>query len=372
MASGRPHAEIAGAGFAGLATATALCHRGWSARVHESGPELRAFGAGIFIWENGLRVLRGLGAYDDVINGSHQSPGYEGRNHRNDRISYEVFGPNRGTRMITMTRQHLYSAMLRAAERAGVDFVTSSEVAAARPEGKLVTADGRVWHADLVVGADGVRSNVRRSLGLTPRHTKYEYGVIRLLIPRGEHDVPGTDPDNVINFYSPDHRVLYVPCNASELYLALVARDSDKISTALPVRKDVWTKAFPFLGHLFERIGAEGRYDTYETNRLDAWSVGTVALVGDSAHSMPPTLGQGAGCALMNALALAVYVDEAPDIMSGLRLWQQRERPLTDLTQSISSRYVETRAGSDGETKWDAAAMRAARHIPTGTENHRA
>jgi 2-methyl-3-hydroxypyridine 5-carboxylic acid dioxygenase len=160
-----------------------------------------------------------------------------------------------------------------------------------------------------------------------------------------------------------------VPCNASELYLALAARDSDKVSTALPVRKDVWTNAFPFLAPMFERIGTEGRYDTYETNVLETWSVGAAALVGDSAHSMPPTLGQGAGCALMNALGLAVCVAEAPDVLTGLRLWQERERPLTDHTQTISSRYAETRAGSDGESKWDAAAMRAARHLPTGTED---
>ncbi|MBM3346968.1 MAG: FAD-dependent monooxygenase [Betaproteobacteria bacterium] len=370
MSANRPHAEIAGAGFAGLAAATALCQRGWSARVHEANPDLRAFGAGIFIWENGLRVLKALGAYEDVMTGSHQAPGYEGRNHHNERISLEVFGPQRGSRMVTMTRQHLYSAMLLAAERAGVEFVTSSKVVSARPEGELVTAGGRAWRADLVVGADGVKSNVRQSLGVMTKRTKYNYGVIRLLVSRGKNDTPRTNPDNVINYYSPDHRVLYVPCSASELYLALAARDRDKASTAIPVRKDIWSGTFLFLAPIFERIGDEGRYDTYETNKLPSWSVGRVALVGDSAHSMPPTLGQGAGCALMNALSLAVSVHAAgDDVLAGLRAWQQQERPLTDHTQSIASRYAETRAGSEGGSKWDAAAMLAARHVPTGTED---
>ena len=69
------HAEIAGAGFAGLAAAIALRQRGWSVRVHEKEAELRAFGAGIFVWENGLRVLHAIGAYDDVVRGAHQAPG---------------------------------------------------------------------------------------------------------------------------------------------------------------------------------------------------------------------------------------------------------------------------------------------------------
>lgn len=67
----RRHAEIAGAGFAGLTAAIALRQRGWRVHVHEMSRELRAFGAGIFIWENGLRVLAAVGAYDDVMRGSH-------------------------------------------------------------------------------------------------------------------------------------------------------------------------------------------------------------------------------------------------------------------------------------------------------------
>ena len=222
------HVEIAGAGFAGLTAAIAFRQRGWTARVHEASPELRAFGAGIFLWENGLRILRALGAYDDVVNGAHEAPGYEGRNAANERISFEQFGSHRGTRMLTMTRQHLYTAMLAAAERVGVEILTCSEVIGADAEGSLTTADGRRWPADLVIGADGVTSKVRKSLGLTPVITPCDFGVIRLLVPRGKHDLSFTDADNVINFWSPNFRILYVPCNANELYLAMGARDSDK------------------------------------------------------------------------------------------------------------------------------------------------
>ena len=53
-------AEIVGAGFAGLTAACALAQRGWSVRVHERASELRTTGAGIYIYENGLRVLEAL------------------------------------------------------------------------------------------------------------------------------------------------------------------------------------------------------------------------------------------------------------------------------------------------------------------------
>src|SRR5262252_9361759 len=101
------HAEIAGAGFAGLAAAIALHRRGWSVRVHEKEPELRAFGAGIFIWENGLRVLHAIGAYEDVVEGAHHPPAYESRRDGIRTALEQTNGDNR-YRLLTMTRQHLY------------------------------------------------------------------------------------------------------------------------------------------------------------------------------------------------------------------------------------------------------------------------
>ena len=64
------HAEIVGAGFAGLTAACALAQRGWSVRVHERADRLRTTGAGIYIYENGLRVLEAVGAIEDAIAGA--------------------------------------------------------------------------------------------------------------------------------------------------------------------------------------------------------------------------------------------------------------------------------------------------------------
>src|SRR5215212_7261832 len=64
------HAEIVGAGFAGLTAACALAQRGWSVRVHERADRLRTTGAGIYIYENGLRVLEAVGAYAAATHGA--------------------------------------------------------------------------------------------------------------------------------------------------------------------------------------------------------------------------------------------------------------------------------------------------------------
>src|SRR5260370_10709448 len=59
--------EMGGGGLAGVTAACALAQRGWRVRVHERADRLRTAGAGINVYENGLRVLEALGAYEDTI-----------------------------------------------------------------------------------------------------------------------------------------------------------------------------------------------------------------------------------------------------------------------------------------------------------------
>jgi 2-methyl-3-hydroxypyridine 5-carboxylic acid dioxygenase len=361
-----PHAEIAGAGFAGLTAAVALRQRGWTVRVHEKGPELRAFGAGIFVWENGLRVLQSIGAYDDVMKGSFTPPFYETRIH-NMTVSKESFG---GLRWRTMTRQHLYRSILNAAEREGVEIEVNSEVAGADPAGVLTLASGQTLHADLVVGADGVGSKVRDSIGFVQDRQKSRDGITRLLVPRLKDKLGFGEWDNVIDFWNFAPRVLrilYVPANEEQLYIAFMAPQDDPEGSRVPLDVPLWTEHFPQLTPVIEAAGGlQGRYDRYETTVLKEWTRGRVALVGDAAHAMCPALAQGAGCAMVNALALAVAVDEGDTVEGALQTWELRERPITDRCQERSAYYAETRSMSRGN-QFTPTILETAMHEPTGS-----
>lgn len=360
------HAEIAGAGFAGLAAAIALRRRGWSVRVHEKEAELRAFGAGIFIWENGQRVLQAIGAYDDVANGAHQAPGYETRRNGVNVSFQRINGANRFL-LQTMTRQHLYSAIIASARREGIEIVTSSEAVGARPEGVLELAGGRRLEADLVIAADGVRSAVRDSLPFDVKRHKYQDGIVRVLVDRAPF--VGGDWEHVIDFWAFEPRtlrILYAPCENGKLYFAMMAPRDDKEAATLPINPAVWGSVFPMLRPAIETIGDRGRYDVYETTRLDRWSAGRVAVIGDAAHALPPTLAQGACLAMMNALSLAEIVTSGSDIAASLQRWEAQERPLTDHTQARSAELARTRALGAG-MQWDDIGLRAALHVPFGT-----
>jgi 2-polyprenyl-6-methoxyphenol hydroxylase-like FAD-dependent oxidoreductase len=373
----RRHAEIVGAGFAGLTAACALARRGWSVRVHERADRLRTTGAGIYIYENGLRVLEAVGAYDAAVKGAPFAHTREVRDGRDRLISVHRWA---GSRVFSIVRQNVIDALAAAATPVGVEIVTGSAATGATADGELMLADGRSVKADLIVGADGSNSRIRDSLGLLSRRKFLVDGCTRLLMDKTEAErADGAQTEaRTIEYWSGTRRLLYTPCSETDIYIALTMLDSDAAAKAVPVRKDEWKRAFPRLDGLIDRIGEQGRYDRFELIKLKRWSAGRVAIVGDAAHALPPNIGQGGGCAMMNALSLAVYLEREGDVAAALGTWEREERPITEHTQRTS--YIlglpttwppalrAAALGIAGRSKWLVRQRtRTALHRPTGT-----
>lgn len=110
-------AEIAGAGIAGLALATALGQHGWRVTVHERNEDLREIGAGISLRENGLQALEALGIFEQVTGEGERIRHWELYDERNRVLSAATMDANQ--RFFMVTRQHLHRCLVDAALAAG-------------------------------------------------------------------------------------------------------------------------------------------------------------------------------------------------------------------------------------------------------------
>jgi 2-polyprenyl-6-methoxyphenol hydroxylase-like FAD-dependent oxidoreductase len=369
------HAEVAGAGLGGLAVSIALAQRGWTVRVHERSPELRMFGAGIWLWENGLRSLHALGVLKEATRRARPIETLQAVDQDGKVLMHRAFAAR--DRLLIPPRADLYDALISRADDLGVEICTESPMAEATPEGRLIAKNGREFDADLVVAADGAFSRLRDSLLLARRLDYLDEGYTRLLIPR----LPDDPPTQIIEHWSGSRRLLYDPCTDDQNYVCLCCNVDDELGRRVPVDKETWLSSFPHLASIIERIDEVGRWDRALGVRCRAWSRGRAVLVGDAAHAQPPNLGQGANLTFQNVLSLADFLDRDPQIPTALKRWEASERPLTDHVQRWTDIYG--RAASAWPERFssqrsqvlefashipwvDRQLNKAARHIPVG------
>ncbi|SLN72180.1 FAD-dependent oxidoreductase [Oceanibacterium hippocampi] len=325
-------AEIAGAGLSGLMLAARLAQLGWTVNLHERSKDLRMFGAGIWLWENGLKSLKVVGAYDDAVANAKKINQWRIVDHRGKTLMTRSFTAD--DKMLVPPRADLYQALIDRVQELGVNIFTSSVVVGARSEGSLLMENGDERLADLVVGADGNGSRIRESINGS---RWVDYGVesgIRMLIEHRE----GDPEDTITEYWNGPWRLMYNPCTGGQDYIFLGAPIGDP-RTQMPVDREIWKDTFPQLSTLIPRLQEDGRWDRIINIKCRTWSEGRVAIVGDAAHAMPPNLGQAANTAFANVLALAAAVDEASDIPQALVRWEQRQRPMTDHVQWFSYIY---------------------------------
>jgi 2-polyprenyl-6-methoxyphenol hydroxylase-like FAD-dependent oxidoreductase len=339
-------AEIVGAGLSGLTTAAVLAQRGWSVRVHERSADLREIGAGIYLWENALRTLEEIGAFQPVAATGENVLDTQLLDHRHRLLQRQWL---RGSRLYTVLRSDLHQALRTAAVSSGARIETSSEVTGASPDGVITLRDGSAVRADLVVGADGVGSRVRGSLGLTRSVVDLKDGCGRHLIERTADDPVGATFEE----WHGGRRMGVVPCSAKWTYIFLCCPERDRAGIRQhPFDPAAWLAAFPHFASQLDRIPRDGpgRWARFYDVDARSWHSGRVAIIGDAAHAMSPNLGQAACMAMANAVALGQVLDRRP-VTEALALWERSERPVTDRVQRYSRVY-----GWIG-THWPAVAL---------------
>jgi 2-polyprenyl-6-methoxyphenol hydroxylase-like FAD-dependent oxidoreductase len=321
---------VVGGGAAGAATAILLAEGGVSVDLIDIKPDAGAVGSGITLQGNALRVLRRLGVWDEV-----QAHGYAF-----DTLGLRAPDPH-GSLVAELTdvrtggpdlpatvgmyRPELARILLERAAAAGakVRFGTTYTSLEQDATGVAVTfADGPAGRYDLVVGADGIRSWTRRTLGINLETQSTGMGIWRAFTRR-----PASVTRTDLYYGGPCHIAGYCPTGEDSLYAYLVedARDRSTLTPeeSLAVMRGLaenyhgpWDDVRAVLTD-----ASKVNYTWFESHLLPApWHRGRVVLIGDAAHACPPTLAQGAAQALEDAAVLAELLLAADALTD--RLWQ--------------------------------------------------
>ncbi|WP_183192905.1 FAD-dependent oxidoreductase [Brevibacillus nitrificans] len=329
---GKKKIIISGAGLSGLTLGTALAQRGFDVQILERSPELREIGAGLYTWENGLKVLEEIGVYEEACANVEFITKLDMIDEKQELIHSTPF--TQSNRFCIIPRKDVHSALARAAIKAGVQMETNACAVSADCSGTVTLDHGKTYSADLVVGADGIYSNIRNSLNIPHTFEKVNNGAVRALISRKEEDKKGIAEEH----WSAYRRIGISPSTEQFMYVYLTASSADEEGLSDPWNKKAWLSSFPHLESILERI-EHTRLDRYFYYVfLQSWSKGRVALLGDAAHGMEPNLGQGAGVSITSALELAKQL-EKNDIDTALKDWEKLMRPTAEKTQLWSRIY---------------------------------
>lgn len=329
---------ISGGGIGGLAAAIALRRAGFSAiEVHERAPEIREVGAALTLWSNALHALARLGldaavraAGTEVAVGEFREPSGKVL------VSTPVAEVARelGAPCVCLHRADLQAILVRAA--AGVALRLGSACAGVRAadslEPRLLLEGGGEVAADVVVGADGLRSAVRASLfgPAPPRYAGYPCwrAIARF---RDERHLPR---GLAFETWGPGARFGAIGVGAERVYWFASVNEPEGGTDEGDPRRRLLERFGPWhapIRALIESTPAESvqRLDILDRPPARTWGRGRVTLLGDAAHPTTPNLGQGACLAIEDAIVLADVLRGASDLASGLREYEARRRART-------------------------------------------
>lgn len=317
---------IIGAGPAGLATAIALRATGFNPVVFERRTDLGAAGTGLTLWPNGLAALAAIGAADQVRRRAQAAPGMLMRSHTG-RVLYGMSGQTLdeiGGRGVAIERGDLLAALV---DVLGGDAIrTGARCVGVRHErhrATVVFSDGAEVAADLVVGADGIRSPVRVSAGLGARLRFGGSTVWRATIPFPLPLCPGQltmgGPHQFGIWRLPGERVYWFAAASS-------AAGAHRPGSSRP--PELFGSWHEPIGDLLAATPTERivTTDIYDSAPLRSWSHGRVVLVGDAAHPSMPNMGQGTSQAFEDAAVLADELTGEPNVRSALLRYERRRR----------------------------------------------
>jgi salicylate hydroxylase len=336
---------IVGAGIGGLTAAAALRQRGFEVQVYERAAKLGEVGAGLQMGPNAVKVIRALGIEDKFVKVAAQpetriSLKWDDGTERVRSQMKGVMEEKYGASYHTVHRADLHGLLASLLPEESVH--TGCECVSVENTGNgavLRLADGQEIEADVLLGADGIHSLVRTSL-FGEAEARFTNQICwRIILPMEElHNAADKLPvrlngSEYTGWLGPTGHVLFYPLRGGKLLNIFAGRVSTEwadedwaVPSDVNEILDAYAGWHPGMLHILSRAKEAYKWGIRDRDPLEHWVSGRIALLGDAAHPMMPTLAQGAAISMEDGYAIARYLDLGSNDPDAALVAYERER----------------------------------------------
>lgn len=320
---------VVGAGIGGLATALSLARAGFEVEIFDRAGTLSEVGAGLQLSPNALRVLDRLDVLGLVRASSVAAQSVALLNETDNRLIAEVPVFSVGSGYLAVHRADLQRALLEAVEsEARIQLHLGTELTSLSFErGRTVLCfhQGQALLErahPFAVAADGVRSTAVAALGLAPAKPT---GRVADRFVVDAACLPGPAPSRIEAYLASGRHTVVYPLRSGRLInIVLIRRGEGDVQAPLPPLDDMNAR----LRELFQAAEPLGRWPLLSAPAARPLvHGGSLALVGDAGHAMPPFAAQGAAMAIEDAWVLARALSAEPDPRMALHRFEAERMP---------------------------------------------
>lgn len=358
------NAIIIGGGVAGPAAAAALQRVGITGTVYEThtGPA-EGLGAFLSLAPNGLAALGTIGMLDPVRRvASFPTTSIEFVNRSGKRLGLLADGSQDGPpelRTMTVKRGALQRALAEAAQAQGLEIHYAKQFVGYTSDEDSVTAefaDGTTATGDVLVGCDGIHSPVRRAMDPQAPGPHYT-GLLGIGGYVTEVDVAATAPDTMRMVFGTRAFFGYQTGPSGEVYWFANLGSNPLSREQIRARTDHWWKQFALklfrddladITTILERAAPASfrPLSSYDLPSLPQWSDRRAVLLGDAAHAVTHSSGQGASLAIEDALVLATSLRDHPNITEALTAYEHQRRQRVEAIAAEGRKRGNQKTGS--------------------------